>query len=226
MKKEERFWRRWILSYSLGELFGIGAAAIIARSLYMGYSQIDEGQSPLLSALVLIMAGTSEGLIIGYIQWKSLTRVIKDLKPAPWIITTTLTSILGWFVILPPAVLLIFFFARLATHDQYTSILSALLAGTAFGGLIGIAQFFIIRKFATNAVIWIFANAVSWSLSFLILYFALLSFSGSVIDTLRIALACMSSGLVQGIVTGVSLHFLMGLKDLPLASAHRPGRFF
>jgi len=213
MKNEEKFWHRWILSYSLGELFGIGAAAIIARFLYMGYSELGHGRSPVLDILVLIIAGTSEGLIIGYVQWKSLSRVIKSLKPAPWIMTTTLASILGWFLILPPAILIVFFFARLSPGDQYTSMLSALLAGVAFGGLIGIAQFFIIRKFVTNAIIWIFANSVSWALSFLILYFVLLSFSGSLISTLLIVLACLSSGLAQGMVTGTSLHFLMSIKN-------------
>jgi hypothetical protein len=213
MKKDERFWHRWILSYSLGELLGIGAAAIIARFFYMAYSHLDETRSTTLNVFVLIAAGTSEGLIIGYVQWKSLSRVIRSFKLTPWIVTTTVASILGWFLILPPAVLIIFFFARLSTHDQYTSILSALIAGSAFGGLIGITQFFIIRKFFTNALIWILANSISWSLSFLILYFALLSFSGSLVNTLLILLACLFSGLAQGMVTGTSLHFLMGVKS-------------
>jgi hypothetical protein len=212
MKDQERFWHRWILSYSLGELLGIGVAAIIARFLYLGYSQIDLGRSPALDAFVLIIAGTSEGLIIGYVQWKSLSRIIMSLKPASWIITTTLSSILGWFLILPPAVLIIFFFAKLSSNNQYTSILYTLLAGAAFGSVIGIAQFFIIRKFVNNAIVWIFANSISWAVSFLILYFALSYFSGSFVNTLLIILACLMSGLSQGLVTGTSLHFLMSIK--------------
>jgi hypothetical protein len=224
MKNEERFWHRWMISYSLGELFGIGVAAIIARFLYMGYSQLDSSRSPTLDALVLIAAGTSEGLIIGYVQWKSLSRVIRNLKPATWIITTTLTSILGWFLILPPAVLIIFFFAKLSADNQYTSILYTLMAGAAFGGMIGLAQFFIIRKYVNNAVIWAFANSISWSFSFLILYFALSYFSGSLVNTLLIILACLSSGLVQGMVTGTSLYFFMSIKTHTHTGHHTKSR--
>ncbi|HEY5749867.1 MAG TPA: hypothetical protein VIU12_27560 [Chryseolinea sp.] len=213
MKNEEKFWQQWILNYSLGELLGIGAAAIIARFLFMEYSQAEHGQSPTLTGLVLTVAGTSEGLIIGYVQWRSLSRFVKNFKPAPWITVTTLTSIAGWILILPPAVLIIFFFAKLSLLNHYTSIFYTFSAGAAFGALISTCQFFIIRKFFNNALIWILANTMGWALSFLILYFALSFFSGSLVNTLLIILACISSGLVQGIVTGTSLHFLMSIKN-------------
>src|SRR5688572_25707297 len=127
MKNEGKFWRRWILNYSLGELLGIGAAAIIARFLFMKYSQVD--QSPTLTFLILTIAGTSEGLIIGYVQWRSLSRFIKDFKPVPWITVTTLMSVIGWILILPPSVLIIFFFARFSLLNHYTSVFYTLSAG-------------------------------------------------------------------------------------------------
>lgn len=220
MRNDEKFWSRWIFHYSIGELVGIGIAAIIARLLYIGYSEIDDGQSPTLNTFVLVVAGTLEGLIMGYVQWRSLSRVIGSLKPAPWIITTTLSSAIGWLLIFPPAVLIIFFFARLSAHTQYTSVLYTLLAGLTFGGLIGICQFFIIRNYFNNAIIWFFANAISWALSFLILYFAL-SFVGAVlINTVVIILACLASGLAQGMVTGTSLYFLMRVKNYRNSQHH------
>jgi hypothetical protein len=37
MKKKEKFWYHWILNYSLGELLGIGAAAVIGRLLFVEF---------------------------------------------------------------------------------------------------------------------------------------------------------------------------------------------
>ncbi|MEO7989357.1 MAG: hypothetical protein ABI663_07440 [Chryseolinea sp.] len=211
MKNEEKFWYRWMLNYSFGELLGIGAAAIIARFLFVEYSQLPH-ESSILTAIVLIIAGASEGLIIGYVQWKSLSKLIQNFKPGPWITVTTLTSIAGWILILPPAVLIIFFFARVSSQSAYTSILYTLSTGAAFGGIIGISQFFLIRKYFNNATVWIFATASCWALSFLILYVTLSFFSTSLINIILIASACVLSGLVQGSVTAICVHFLMDIK--------------
>jgi hypothetical protein len=212
MKNEDKFWFRWILNYSFGELLGIGAAAIIARFLFMEYSQLNRSQSPTFTALILVIAGLSEGLIIGYVQWKSLSRFVIGFKPVLWITITALTSVMGWVLILPPAVVIVFLIAKLSLLNSYTSILYSLLAGAAFGGMIGMSQFFIIRKYFNNAIIWILANAIGWGFSFIILYLALSFFSGAFVNTLLIILACVLSGLTQGCVTGTTLHFLMSIK--------------
>jgi hypothetical protein len=212
MSSEQKFWYKWMLNYSFGEVLGIGAAAIIGRFLFIEFSGTSSASSSNLALAILIMAGAAEGLIIGSIQWKSLSKLALHFKALPWIIVTTVSTIAGWIVVLPPAVVFISFLSKISLMNNYYSIISTILVGMAFGGLIGIPQFFIIRNFYKNASIWILANTVGWTLSFLIIYFTLFLFSanGSFIYGLFLVVsACVLSGLIQGIVTGTSLHFLM-----------------
>jgi hypothetical protein len=120
--------------------------------------------------------------------------------------------IAGWILILPPAVMIVFFFAKLTVTNHYDSILYTTVAGLAFGSLVGIAQYVILRKFYSGAYVWIFANALGWASSFVLFYLALLLFTSPIINILIVAGACILSGLIQGIITGSALHFLMAVK--------------
>jgi len=212
MEKETQFWYRWIWSYSLGELFGIGAAAVISRLLVIEYLHTSSGVSTALTTVVLIIAGATEGVIIGYIQWRSLSKLISDFKPKPWMAATTAGAIAGWVFILPPSVMIIFFFSNFFSVVNQNAVFLTLLAGTAFGGVIGMAQYVLIRKYFYNAMIWILANTIGWSLSFLLVYFSISFFTTSLYNVIFIITACLLSGFMQGGVTGVAVHFRMSIK--------------
>lgn len=213
MKASQKFWYRWMLNYSFGELLGIGAAATIGRLLFVNFSNVSSTSA--MAFIILVVAGVAEGLIIGYIQWKSLSKLVLHFRPGLWVMVTILSALTGWLLILPPAVMFISFLSKLALISDYYSVFYSTLAGVAFGGLIGIPQFFIIRKFYKNAAIWIFANTIGWAFSFLVIYSALSLLSNTtsfVYNLFVIVGACILSGLAQGIVTGTSLHFLMSVK--------------
>ncbi len=212
MRNVKKFWFRWMMHYSLGELLGIGGAAIVTRLLFYDYSNVTYNRSSAVTVLVLLIAGTMEGLIIGYIQWRSLSKFVVDLKPSHWIGVTMLAAMVGWVIILPPSVIIIFFFAKISVINMYYSVAYIILAGFAFGGLIGIPQYFIIRKFYRNAMVWIFANAIGWALSFFIFYCALSLFTEPIFNLVLILSACILSGGTQGVITGTSLHFAMTIK--------------
>jgi hypothetical protein len=215
LKTQDKFWYKWMLNYSFGELLGIGAAAIVGRLLFIKFADASETSSSFLTAVILIMAGGAEGLIIGFIQWKSLSKLVQHFKPAPWILTTVLATIAGWLLVLPPAVLFISFLSKMFLIDNYYSAFYTMLVGMAFGGLVGIPQFFIIRRFYFNAIIWVLANILGWMLSFLIIYFTLSLFrndSSFSYSLFLIGSACVLSGLIQGIITGTTLHFSMKIK--------------
>ena len=217
MKTNQKFWYRWMLNYSFGELMGIGAAAGIGRFLFIGLSNTASSQSStsLITFAILVSAGAAEGFIIGYVQWKSLSKMVLHFRPAPWVLVTIFFTVSGWLLILPPAVLFISFLTKITLISNYYSVLYTALAGMAFGGLIGMPQFLIIKKFYKNGVVWILANAFGWALSFLIMYSAMsmiTSATSYVYSLSLVIISCVLSGLVQGIVTGTSLHFLMSVK--------------
>ncbi|MEO5977803.1 MAG: hypothetical protein ABIS36_14945 [Chryseolinea sp.] len=213
MKADQKVWFKWMFNYSIGELTGIGAAAIVGRLLFISFNT--QGVQPaFLTTAVLIMAGASEGLIIGYIQWKSLSRLVSNFKPTVWIITTSLSAIAGWLLILPPAIVFISFLSRLHIVQNSYLPFYAGLAGLAFGGVMGIPQFFIIRKFYKASVGWIMANALGWMFSFLVVYGALQMFSdhSTFYNVVIIVGSCILSGFVQGVITGTLLHFIMSAR--------------
>lgn len=212
---DKRFWYKWMLNYSFGELLGIGAAAVIGRFLFLEFSNISASSTTLITFIILVIAGAAEGLIIGYVQWKSLSKILLHFKPTLWILITTISTIAGWLLILPPAVMVISFLSKFTLISNNYSILYTALAGMTFGALIGIPQFLILKKFYKNAYAWIVANTIGWMLTFLIIYTAmslLTNATSFVYNMSLIVISCMISGLVQGIVTGTSLHFLMTIK--------------
>ena len=216
MRSDQKFWYKWMLNFSFGELLGIGAAAIIGRLLFIEFSNTLVSSSFNLTLVILILAGAAEGVIIGYIQWKSLSKLVTHFKPILWITVTAISTIAGWLMVLPPAVVFISFLSKISLINSYYSIFYTALVGMAFGGLIGIPQFFLIKKFYRNAIVWVRANAVGWTLSFVIMYITLSLFAKDtsfVLGVVLIITACILSGLVQGIVTGTSLHFAMIVKN-------------
>lgn len=113
---------------------------------------------------------------------------------------------------LPPSVVFISFLSSLNLINNYYSILYAGLAGLAFGGIISITQFFVIRKFYRNAEAWIIANALGWMLSFMVIYIALSVFpytKSFIYNVLIIITSCIVSGIIQGIIAGTFLQLFM-----------------
>lgn len=213
MEADRKFWFKWILYYSLGDLLAIAAAAVIGGFLFIDFS--NRPLTPFTTTAILVIAGASEGLIIGYIQWKSLSRVLLHFKPIPWIATTTISAIAGWLLFLPPAIMLISFLTKSSLINNYYSILYTALVGILFGTLMGVPQFIFIRKFYKNAFVWILANVFGWMFSFLIIYSAILMLTDSglyIYNLSLILISCVLSGLIQGLITGTSLHFLMSVK--------------
>lgn len=214
-KPVSSFWRKWILNYSFGELIGIGIAAAIGRFLFFTFPESSAVSQSTLTVIILFFAGIAEGLILGYIQWKALSRIVPSFRPGLWIFVTTFSALAGWLFILPPGVMFIAFLSKISLISTYSSYVYALILGCAFGGLIGTPQYFIIRKYFKNAAVWIVSSAVGWIASFLIVYSALLLFNyttSAVQNFLLVALACILSGLIQGFITGTSLHFLMSIR--------------
>lgn len=214
-KNEKSFWQKWIVNYSLGELIGIGIAASISRFLFFTFPDSSVVSQSALTVIILVIAGVSEGYILGYIQWRSLSKIVPGLMPVLWIFVTTFSALAGWLFILPPGVMFIAFLSKISLISTYSSYVYTMIVGAAFGGMIGFPQFFIIRKYFKNAGMWIVSNTVGWMISFLIVYSALMLFNYTTSLTQNfflIALACILSGSVQGVVTGTSLHFLMSIR--------------
>ncbi|HEY3429784.1 MAG TPA: hypothetical protein VGK39_03840 [Cyclobacteriaceae bacterium] len=203
------------MNYSVGELFGIGVAAAIARLLFLNIPSESPIPESALTVIILIIAGIAEGFIIGYIQWRSLSKLVPGFNQLLWMFVTIFSTLAGWLFILPPGIMFVAFLSKISLISVSNSVLYTALIGMAFGGMIGIPQFFIIMKYFKNAGVWILSNTLGWMISFLIIYSAILIFQHTtyfIENFLLIVAACILSGLVQGLVMGTSLHFLMSIR--------------
>jgi hypothetical protein len=214
MQKDRKAWHHWMRNYSLGDLVAMGGVASIGRFLLMNYSQKTLLHSePGISWLTLIVVGALEGILIGFIEWKSLSGLI-NLKSGSWIAVTVLATAIGWLFILSPAIVYISVLSRFSEINRTYFAIYTGIAGMSFGTLVGIPQYLILKKFYKNSVMWILANALAWMLSFVIIYSALAMFTHSaILNVLLTGFACAASGLLQGTITGLCLHFSMTLRN-------------
>jgi hypothetical protein len=212
---DNKFWWKWILNYSLGELLVIGIATTIGRLVMVELSDMMSQSPSYVTPVLVIVIGAIEGLTIGFLQWRSMKLLLSDLKANIWILITVAATTLGWFLVIPPTIFLIAFFVDFGLANEYYSFIYSLLAGAAFGGIIGFAQFFVLKKFYRHAFNWVLSNIVGWMFSFFIVYAGIATISGThsvAYNSGVIVLACVLSGLGQGLITGISLHYLMSVR--------------
>ena len=208
------FWQHWMLDHSLGDLVMMGGVAGIGRLLLINYSKtIVAHHGGKFSWLVWLVAGVVEGLLIGYIEWRSIRKLIR-LAPGAWISLTVIAAVGGWLAILSPAIMSISLLSRFTdVHRTYFAIYAA-IAGMSFGTLVGAAQYTVVRKSFKNAVFWIFANAMAWMFSLIIIYSGIAFFGSSSFTNILITVGtCILSGLIQGLITGLCLHYAMPMRS-------------
>jgi hypothetical protein len=223
MKAENKFWPHWILHLSYGDLIGMTVTSIVSRLLIIGLSRTAISNNATTAYAILIIAALTEGLIIGYAQWKSLSGLVSYFHEQSWLAATAAGTVAAWLLILIPVVMILPMLSGFALVNSYYLALVIMLAGAAFGTIIGIAQFFILKKYYRNAMTWVLSNALGWSISFVTIFTAWSMFSDSyIINAFFIITSCIVSGFVQGFVTGMCLHTMMSLRiaaiDHPIIS--------
>ena len=212
---KKRFWYHWILKYSFAELLGIGAAAVICRLLLVEVSDAITNSPAYVIPLVLGIAGLAEGWIMGYIQWRSLSKLVAHPGKTIWIVTTIIAMIIGWLLVIPPATFFISFFVDFSLEKEYYTFLSTAFIGMLFGGIVGLGQYFVIRRSYKKSLAWILANAFGWMVSFLVVYVSLVimkDMHNMMINILLMVIACVLSGMIQGVISGLALGSIMSIK--------------
>lgn len=196
-------WEWWVLATVVGGLAGMGVAGIasaIAGSIGIG------------TVALLHLVGALEGMALGFSQWLVLRRYIKHV--GWWIVATSIGAIFAWLIGLKAVVVLTLIFFNGAT-SQATSLelpSAVFFLGTWVGAVLGLAQWFVLRKHVRKGVGWVVANALAWGLG---LSVALMGTTLTKLGefTVETALARMATGAttgcVVGAVTGIALIWLL-----------------
>jgi len=198
-------WEWWVFATVIGIFIGIAVVA--------GISAI-AGQAGATNNMTMFLhiAGVLAGASLGFSQWLVLRRYIKHIRW--WIVATAIGAIVAWLIGLKVVVVLILIFLDGGTVEVLSPRLLAaiLLLGAWIGAVLGLAQWFVLRPHVRKALLWVFANALAWSVGFLLM-FAGAKITGPGTFTLKAALVGIATGVTTGVVigaiTGIGLVWLL-----------------
>jgi hypothetical protein len=186
---EHTLWRRWLIATTLGELAGFSVPATVGAVAYAS-----DAPSALLF-LALVVAGAGEGALLAFAQAHVLRRELAGFDRRAWMITTALAAALAWSLGLLPS--------SLGERLDKISLVVLIPAGLVLGGTLllslGVAQWWVLRRYVQPAALWIPANVIAWLVG--------LGFS----VTLMSVLLTEETTTPAAIAIGLGAGFLMGI---------------
>lgn len=196
-------WRRWVVATTLGELVGFIAptlAGVIITQVVVG---MDSPFAPLLTMIVLVMAGSLEGAALGYAQWRVLRGALPALRWQAWTGATALAGVVAWILgMLPNTVI-----DALGMGAEALAVAWAMAAPGVLLS-IGVAQWLVLRHHVRHVALWVPANALGWGLgvSATVLGASLVNETMALWAAVTIGVASgVTMGLIVGCITGLAL---------------------
>jgi hypothetical protein len=161
-----RLWRRWVLANAWAELVGLGASGAVA-ALTVSRSPDSLAGVVAGAALVVAVAGVTEGGVVGWAQHRVLRTARPQLRLRRWVGATILGAVVAWGLGMLPSTLLDMSDAAGGTTPAEPGLgiqlgLAAVL-GLVAGSILGAPQARVLRDHAPRAWRWIPANAVAWA---------------------------------------------------------------
>ena len=173
---------------------------------------------------LVAMTAALEGGLIGYFQWRVLRRLFPTMTSGPWVGATMIAAasgcVLSW---LPTSFALTGALAsRIGdlTPGPAVIVRVCLVTGALVGLVWGVAQYAVLRLHAHGAGSWIVVSTMSWTISFICLYFAAFWPDRTMSPLIHVGLAAFA-GLILGTVLGLLQgRVLAGLHARLLVSTH------
>ncbi|MDX2032729.1 MAG: hypothetical protein SF339_18780 [Blastocatellia bacterium] len=204
MTANRRFWLQWIAANALGELVGLGAAAAVAIGLLLAVGEPKSLIAAAALALAMIAAGTGEGVIVGWAQWRVLRQRLPAMPQGRWVRATAVGALVAWTFGMAPSTLMSQQETGGAppwTPSELQVMLLAAAMGAVLGPILGLPQWLALRRYVRRAHWWIWANAAAW-LAGMPLVFLGAGASPTGASPARIALTIAATILAAGAVVG------------------------
>jgi hypothetical protein len=207
LRKSWTLWEWWVGVMAIAELICFGivlAASVLINSLGM------QG-----AVAIFHLVGLLQGVVLGVAQWLVLHRYVKHIQA--WVVVTAIAAMIAWFIGLQISALIgfsTFFDTTLTAAMKAQNLLKGVfLLGAWVGGVLGCAQWFVLRSHIHQGILWIGANALAWALGLVVAFLMLGMIHPSDYFSLETALAGTATGLtmgaVVGAITGVTLIWLL-----------------
>ena len=204
---QKKFWWQWIAANSLAELLGLGTVAVLG---FLAITQFGEPHGLVQSlsyAVLFVLLGSFEGLVVGLAQARILRQRLPDLRG--WVRATVIGAVVAWALGMAPSTIMsINPTAATELAPPFSESLVLLLAaglGLIAGPLLAFFQWLCLHRYVPHrAAWWLPANAVAWMLGMPIIFLG--AHLGSLgVNPIFIALGTGMSLLGAGAVVG-ALH--------------------
>ncbi len=212
-----RFWASWVFANALAELLGLGASALLWIAFFFG---LEERLGIAISAVVVVVGSTIlEGTAVGVLQWRVLRRALPQLRLKVWWGATAVGALVAWSLGMIPSTLMSMM-DESATSTPPPEMSDALMytlaaaMGLVLGPILGLPQWWALRRHLKSAWLWLPANAVAWSWGMIMIFavVGLVPASGITATTVLIILGGLAmAGAVVGGIHGVVLVKLLRL---------------
>ena len=207
-------WRRWVIANALGELVGLGAAAVAGVALVKLFEASLDAIASLAGASVMIVLGTFEGLVVGLAQWLVLRRPFPTVSRRAWVLASAVGAFVAWTLGMLPSTLVDF-----GTHAgaappaaMSDTLMYALAAamGAVLGPILGVPQWLALRRHVRHAAWWIPANAAAWALGMPVVFIGASSAPTGGLPGLAATggLTAAAAGAMVGAIHGLALIWL------------------
>ncbi len=158
-------WPRWVAANALAECIGLGLSGLLAVRLVFA----DEARWGVVAgALITIALSTLiEGASVGWFQWRVLRRALPGISLRAWWLGTAAGALAAWTLGMLPSTLMNMAeaggAAPAAGPSQAQTLLLAALLGAVAGPILGVGQWWVLRRHVERAWRWIPAQALAWA---------------------------------------------------------------
>lgn len=205
------FWGRWTLYTTAGEFIGFAVPAAVGALVASAVEGSAGPAGALLLVLAVALAGLVEGATLSYGQWLALRRALPGMAAREWVVPTMVAAGIAYLFGMAPSTLMDLGVTSMAVLIGVAVVLGALLLVS-----IGYAQWLTLRRYVPNAIRWIPANALAWTLGLVAPFGAIAAVPDGSPLWGYIAAGVASGllmGAIVGAITGVAMVRLLRAAD-------------
>lgn len=209
-------WLQWTLANVAGEVLGLGLAGVVAIVMVLTTGEPETALVTLMMAGVMIAAGTLEGVIVGFAQWLVLRRRLRRMSRREWITATAIGAFAAWVIGMAPSTLMALNQNAGSSpppeiSDSVKYALAAVM-GAALGMILGAPQWRVLRRYASGASLWIWANAAAWAVAMPVVFIGAGASpvgASALSVALTVVVTIAAAGASVGAIHGVALLWLL-----------------
>lgn len=214
------FYPQWIAANGWAEAAGLGTTLLLGRAAASALEQYAGWGTILIGAVAAVLLGILlEGVLVGIAQSRVIRASFPSITAQGWITATMVGAGAAWVLGMVPstvaALLSTGSAAGAAPPAQPTALVQyglALLLGAVTGPVLGMGQWFVLRRHVARAGRWIGANAVAWGLGMALIFFGMDQLPwerGGIPLVLGVYGVCGAAGLLVGAIHGWVLRDLL-----------------